>query len=117
MILLDTRYPACRITSYLARYLVICYNPIFILSNQPLINSCIYLNINLLLPGIKLEASIGIPMPRFAYIPSSNSKAARRTIFSLILAAAEGALASPEQNYFMFVCCLLMFQRLHLRAI
>ena len=48
-------------------------------------------------PGIKLDASIGMPMPRLAYIPSSNSTAARRTIFSLILAAAEGAFASPEQ--------------------
>ena len=49
-------------------------------------------------PGIKLDASIGMPIPRLAYIPSSNSTAARRTIFSLILAAAEGALASPEKK-------------------
>uniref|UniRef100_A0A0E9XIB9 Secreted protein n=1 Tax=Anguilla anguilla TaxID=7936 RepID=A0A0E9XIB9_ANGAN len=31
---------------------------------------------------MKLLASIGIPMPRFAYIPSSNSRAALRMIRS-----------------------------------
>ena len=59
--------------------------------------------------GMKLEANMGIPMPRLAYlevrrkiffilnvfrahIPSLNSQAARRTIFSLILAAGLNSL-------------------------
>merc|ERR1719494_1693525 len=42
--------------------------------------------------GMKLDASIGIPIPRLAYIPSLNSQAALLTIFSLILAAGLNSL-------------------------
>ena len=46
--------------------------------------------------GMKLEAIMGMPMPRLAYIPSLNSRAARRTMFSRILAAAEPGLSEVE---------------------
>ena len=47
-------------------------------------------------PGMKLEAIIGMPMPRLAYMPSLNSRAALRTMFSLILAAGESGLSEAE---------------------
>ena len=45
---------------------------------------------------MKLEAIIGMPMPRLAYMPSLNSRAALRTMFSLILAAGESGLSEAE---------------------
>jgi hypothetical protein len=44
--------------------------------------------------GMKFDASIGIPIPRLAYIPSSNSFAARRTIRSRMAAAVPGFAGS-----------------------
>ena len=49
--------------------------------------------------GMKLEDSVGIPMPRFAYIPSLNSRAARLTIFSRINAAPVAGAFSLEIVY------------------
>ena len=43
--------------------------------------------------GMKLEAIMGIPMPRLAYMPSLNSSAALLTIFSLMAAAGEEGLS------------------------
>ena len=47
---------------------------------------------------MKFDASIGIPIPRLAYMPSSNSHAARRTIFSRIFAAADCGFPSSKDK-------------------
>mmetsp|Transcript_24335 Transcript_24335/g.75388 ORF Transcript_24335/g.75388 Transcript_24335/m.75388 type:complete len:257 (+) Transcript_24335:443-1213(+) len=44
--------------------------------------------------GRKLDASVGMPMPRFTYMPSWNSRAARRASFSRIGSAA-GSFLPP----------------------
>ena len=48
--------------------------------------------------GIKLEASMGIPMPKLAYMPSSNSSAARRIIRSRIIAPADLGLSEEDDE-------------------
>src|SRR5215831_7732799 len=41
--------------------------------------------------GTKFATSVGMPMPRFTYIPSASSRAARWAIWSLVSAGMSGA--------------------------
>ena len=64
---------------------------------------------NVLPSGMKLDASMGMPIPRLAYIPSLNSQAALLTIFSL-MTAADWWLVSVNQlwlvnNYLVISLC------------
>src|SRR3954447_26264126 len=41
--------------------------------------------------GTKFATSVGIPIPRFTYIPSASSRAARWAIWSLVSGGMSGA--------------------------